>query len=57
MELKTSMETEMGSKVGKGRHGAVVVSDRDYRRILALLKERRPNARLRAAIAALPDTL
>ncbi len=34
------------------------VSDRDYMRILELLENPpRPNAKLRAAIAALPDTL
>ena len=35
-----------------------IVSERDYRRTLALLENPpKPNAKLRAAIAALPDTL
>ncbi|MBO3759456.1 DUF1778 domain-containing protein [Ciceribacter sp. L1K22] len=37
---------------------AVKVSERDYLRILDLLENPpKPNARLRAAVAALPDTL
>ena len=36
----------------------VKISERDHRRILELLENPpKPNARLRAAIAALPDTL
>jgi uncharacterized protein (DUF1778 family) len=37
---------------------AVIVSDEDYRRIMDLLENPpKPNPKLRAAIAALPDTL
>ncbi len=37
---------------------AIRVSERDYMRVLALLENPpRPNAKLRAAIAALPDAL
>lgn len=37
---------------------AVLVSERDYARVLALLENPpRPNARLQAAIAGLPDTI
>ena len=37
---------------------AVEVSERDYQRILELLENPpKPNAKLRAAVAALPDTL